>query len=193
MQGPPPRQQLQGACGLWPRPCPTSPLGDEAREELQVALSPAGPAVQTVLPPRAGGVCGPHCGDLTAGLGEAAQEGLPPRLPRSAGELRAGSAGGCTRVCAWVLLNPAVTRRFLRACGGPAPSCCCWWWRWCSVTKLCLTLCDPMDCSAPSEWGIKPVRGALKGGILKEEARVTISLFMTESVWKEFANMQKVV
>ena len=110
VQGPPPRQQLQGACGLWPRPCPTSPLGDEAREELQVALSPAGPAVQTVLPPRAGGVCGPHCGDLTAGLGEAAQEGLPPRLPRSAGELRAGSAGGCTRVCAWVLLNPAVTK-----------------------------------------------------------------------------------
>ena len=23
-----------------------------------------------------------------------------------------------------------------------------WWW-WCSVTKLCLTLCDPMDCSLP--------------------------------------------
>ena len=50
-----------------------------------------------------------------------------------------------------------------------------------------------MGCSAPSEWGIKPVRGALKGGILKEGARATISLFMTKSVWKEFANMQKVV
>ena len=23
----------------------------------------------------------------------------------------------------------------------------CWWW--CSVTKLCLTLCDPVDCSTP--------------------------------------------
>ena len=39
-----------------------------------------------------------------------------------------------------------------------------------------------MDCSAPS-----------KGGILKEGARATVSLFMTKSVWKEFANMQKVV
>ena len=24
---------------------------------------------------------------------------------------------------------------------------CCWWW--CSVAQLCLTLCDPMDCSIP--------------------------------------------
>ena len=24
---------------------------------------------------------------------------------------------------------------------------CCWWW--CSVTKSCLTLCDPMKCSMP--------------------------------------------
>ena len=24
----------------------------------------------------------------------------------------------------------------------------CWWW-WCSATKSCLTLCDPMDCSTP--------------------------------------------
>ena len=26
-------------------------------------------------------------------------------------------------------------------------SCLLWWWCCCSVTKSCLTLCDPMDCS----------------------------------------------
>ena len=158
-----PSGSVQGAHRLWPRPFPTSPIGDEAREELQVPLGSAGPAVQTVLPPRAGGVRRPHRGDLPAGLGEAAQEGLPPHLPRSAGELRASLAGGYTHVCAWILLNPAVTWRFPRACGGLAPSCCWWWW-WCSVSKLCLTLCDPMDCSTSGEWGIKTSEGGVKGG-----------------------------
>ena len=62
--------------------------------------------------------------------------------------------------------------------------CCC-----CSVTELCPTLCDPMDCSSPGfsvhgisqarilEWapgdlpdpGIKPVSQALAGGFFTTE------------------------
>ena len=81
--------------------------------------------------------------------------GAGPRLLRR-GSLQAGAGvlgGGCLQLVLQVLgkLHAGFNCCFrkeplLPGCRGAAKAmlCCC-----CSVAKLCLTLCDPMDCSTP--------------------------------------------